>query len=121
MATTESAQNTSELPVQPDESDESQVVAQPRFRPSAGGWAARFAVAGAVIAFIFSLPMIVPDESAANLVITASIFACVGLSINMLTGYLGQLSLGHQAFFGVGAFVAATMSTTNKLPWKSVV
>ena len=117
MATTESAQNTSELPVQPDESDESQVVAQPRFRPSAGGWAARFAVAGAVIAFIFSLPMIVPDESAANLVITASIFACVGLSINMLTGYLGQLSLGHQAFFGVGAFVAATMSTTNKLPF----
>ena len=116
MATTESAQSTTELPVQSDESA-TQSVAQPRFRPSAGGWAARFAVAAAVIVFIFLLPIIVPDESAANLIISASIFACVALSMNMLTGYLGQLSLGHQAFFGIGAFVAATMVTTNKLPF----
>jgi branched-chain amino acid transport system permease protein len=37
--------------------------------------------------------------------------------MNMLTGYLGQLSLGHQAFFGIGAFVAATFVTTYELPF----
>ena len=116
MATTESAQSTTELPAQPDEAA-TPAAAQPRFRPSALGWAARFGVAAAVIVFIFLLPILVPDESAANLIISGAIFACVALSMNMLTGYLGQLSLGHQAFFGIGAFVAATMSTTNKLPF----
>ena len=114
MATTESAQATTEMPAQPQQG------AQPdtsRFRPSAGGWAARFAVAAAVVVFIFLLPLIVGDEAEANLIISAAIFACVALSMNMLTGYLGQLSLGHQAFFGIGAFVAATMVTVNELPF----
>ena len=115
MATTESDQSTTELPAQ--SSDSSTQAPAARFRPSAAGWAARYAVAAAIIAFIFLLPVIVPDESAANLVISAAIFACVALSMNMLTGYLGQLSLGHQAFFGIGAFVAATMVTSNGMPF----
>ena len=88
-----------------------------RFRPSAAGWAARYAFAAALVVFIFLLPVIVPDESAANLVVTAAIFSCVALSMNVLTGYLGQLSLGHQAFFGIGAFVAATVVTTHQMPF----
>ena len=118
MATTEAAQNTAELPVV---GDEPAVEATERFRPSAAGWAARFAVAGALVVFIFLLPLIVPDESAANLIISAAIFACVALSMNMLTGYLGQLSLGHQAFFGIGAFVAATVVTVHQLPFLAAV
>ncbi len=115
MATTESSHDTTELPVQPTE-DVLQ-TSTPRFRPSAAGWAARYGVAAALVVFIFLLPLIAPDESAANLIISAAIFACVALSMNMLTGYLGQLSLGHQAFFGIGAFVAATAVATYKLPF----
>ncbi len=118
MATTQSAQETTELPAQVDSSTQSTTG---RFRPSAGGWAARYAVAGGLIAFVFLLPLIVPDEAAANLVITAAIYGCVALSMNLLTGYLGQLSLGHQAFYGIGAFVAATMATTNGLPFLAAV
>jgi branched-chain amino acid transport system permease protein len=114
VAATEAAQSTAEIPVQPDPETPEPTE---RFRPSAAGWAARFAVAGAIVIFIFLLPIIVPDESAANLVISAAIFASVALSMNMLTGYLGQLSLGHQAFFGIGAFVAATIVTSNGLPF----
>ena len=116
MATTQDAQATTELPAQPD-TDAPVATPTERFRPSAAGWAVRFGVAAALIAFIFVLPVIVPDESAANLIVSAAIFACVALSMNMLTGYLGQLSLGHQAFFGIGAFVAATMVTTHKMPF----
>ena len=116
MATTDAGQTTAELPAQSQE-DEQQPVGTQRFRPSAAGWAARYAVAIGIVVFIFVLPLIVPDESAANLIISAAIFACVALSMNMLTGYLGQLSLGHQAFFGIGAFVAATIVTSNGLPF----
>ena len=113
-ATEEAAHNTAEIPVQ---ANIETAVPTERFRPSAAGWAARFAVAGALVIFIFLLPIIVPDEAIANLIISAAIFASVALSMNMLTGYLGQLSLGHQAFFGVGAFVAATVVTVHGLPF----
>jgi branched-chain amino acid transport system permease protein len=115
MATTESA-HTAEIPAQPDEETPAPANTE-RFRPSAGGWIARYGFAAGLIVLIFLLPVLVPDESAANLIISAAIFASVALSMNMLTGYLGQLSLGHQAFFGIGAFVAATIVTSNGLPF----
>jgi branched-chain amino acid transport system permease protein len=37
----------------------------------------------------------------------AAIYAIIGLSINIITGHAGQISLGHQAFVGIGAFMAA--------------
>ena len=37
----------------------------------------------------------------------AVIFGIVGLSLNVLLGYAGQISLGHQAFVGIGAFTSA--------------
>src|SRR5437879_1530967 len=35
------------------------------------------------------------------------IYGIIGLSFNVITGYAGQISLGHQAFVGIGAFAAA--------------
>jgi branched-chain amino acid transport system permease protein len=37
----------------------------------------------------------------------AVIFAVIGLSVNVITGHAGQISLGHQAFVGIGAFISA--------------
>ena len=37
------------------------------------------------------------------------IYAIALLGLNMLTGYNGQISLGHGAFFAIGAYVAAIM------------
>ena len=47
--------------------------------------------------------------------IMAGIFAVLALSLNLLLGYTGQLSLGHAAFFGIGAYAAALVSV--KLEW----
>ncbi len=47
--------------------------------------------------------------------IMAGIFAVLALSLNLLLGYTGQLSLGHAAFFGIGAY--ATGLLTVKLGW----
>lgn len=77
------------------------------FRPSPAGWAARLALPAALIAFVYTLPVLVPYDFQADLISLAAIFACVALSMNVLIGYLGQLSLGHQAFYGIGAFASA--------------
>ena len=41
----------------------------------------------------------------------AVIFAVIGLSLNVLIGYVGTISLGHQAFVGIGAFTSAYVVT----------
>lgn len=47
--------------------------------------------------------------------ITVSIFitiqAIVAYGLNIIVGYAGQISLGHAAFFGIGAYSAAILST----------
>ena len=40
----------------------------------------------------------------------AGIFAILALSLNLLLGYTGQLSLGHAAFFGIGAYASALLT-----------
>lgn len=96
---------------------ERQVRAQAReaFRPSTIGWMARVAVPALVVAGIFALPAAVPFAFQADIIGLAAIFGCVALSMNVLVGYLGQLSLGHQAFFGIGAFAAAIVSTDPRI------
>jgi len=47
----------------------------------------------------------------------AGIFALVALGLNLLTGYAGQISLCHAAFFGVGAYATALLTTKAGLPY----
>jgi branched-chain amino acid transport system permease protein len=69
----------------------------------------------AVVALV-SLPFVLSDYRVfqATLVIVSSI-ALLGL--NLLTGYGGQISLGHGALFGIGAYVAAILIQKWGLPY----
>lgn len=40
------------------------------------------------------------------------IFILLALSLNIITGYAGQPSIGHAAFFGLGAYFSAVMTST---------
>ena len=42
---------------------------------------------------------------------TIGIAAIAAIGLNILVGYTGQISLGHGAFFGVGAYAAAVLAT----------
>ena len=41
----------------------------------------------------------------------------MALGLNLLTGYAGQISLCHAAFFGVGAYATALLTTKAGLPY----
>ena len=45
-----------------------------------------------------------------NALITTGILIIAAMSLNLLLGFTGQLSLGHIAFFGIGAYVSALTS-----------
>ncbi|MFW5635667.1 MAG: branched-chain amino acid ABC transporter permease, partial [Thermodesulfobacteriota bacterium] len=40
-----------------------------------------------------------------------AIYAIVACGLNIIVGYAGQISLGHAAFFGIGAYTAALFAT----------
>ena len=49
-----------------------------------------------------------------------NILVVVGL--NLLMGYAGQISLGHAAFFGLGAYISAVLTTTYGFPiWPTIL
>jgi branched-chain amino acid transport system permease protein len=45
------------------------------------------------------------------------IFVLVALGLNLLTGYAGQISLCHAAFFGIGAYATAILTQKAGLPY----
>jgi len=48
---------------------------------------------------------------------TIGIAAIAVIGLNILIGFTGQISLGHGAFFGVGAYAAAILATTLNCPF----
>jgi len=70
---------------------------------------------GLLAAATLTLPFWLGDPYYLHVVIMAGIFGVLALSLNLLLGYTGQLSLGHAAFFGIGAYTSALL--TLKLEW----
>ena len=62
------------------------------------------------IAALGSVPLWLRDPYLMNALITSGIFIIAAMSLNLLLGFTGQLSLGHVAFFGIGAYVSALTS-----------
>lgn len=52
----------------------------------------------------------------AQIATLAAIYVILASSLNLLLGYSGLLSLGHQAFFGFGAYFSAYLTTEGGLP-----
>ena len=70
------------------------------------------------VAIAYWLLILVPrGETYAPIAADAAIYSIVGLSLNIIIGYTGQLSLGHQGFVGVGAFTAAYTLTVQDVPF----
>jgi len=62
------------------------------------------------LAFLLSVPVWLDDQYYLHILITTGIFTIAAMSLNLLLGFTGQLSLGHVAFFGIGAYTSALIS-----------
>lgn len=77
----------------------------------------------AFVALLASVPLWMTDSYILHVLITTGIFIIAAMSLNLLLGYTGQLSLGHVAFFGIGAYTSALVSLGFEItaPWGSPV
>ncbi len=80
----------------------------------------RFVVIGVAVLIALLLPFVIGSYRVFqfNLVL---VYAIVLLGLNILTGYNGQISLGHGAFYAIGAYVAAVMMDKWGVPYWATV
>jgi len=84
----------------------------------------RSQVLAAVVALVLSLlvPMVVQTDYKLQVLFRIYLFASLGLAWNLVGGYAGQLSLGHAAYFGAGAYGLALVSgKLGMSPWLAVL
>lgn len=71
-----------------------------------------------VLLFAVVLPHLLPNPFYVHIVVMMALFAVLGGAWNIIGGYGGQLSLGHAAFFGTGAYVSTLLVNAYGVsPW----
>lgn len=73
----------------------------------------------AVLAVILlALPLVVTSRFAIDIFIRVLLFAFIGVAWNLIGGYAKQLSLGHAAYFGLGAYTSTILQIDFGVsPW----
>lgn len=71
-----------------------------------------------LVGLILILPLVVKSPYIFTILILIGIYSIVSLGLCLLIGYAGQISLGHAAFFGIGAYTSGVLTTSFDLsPW----
>ncbi len=75
------------------------------------------------LAIVLALtPLLLRNPYHLGLLNLIGLFVIVVLGLNLFTGYAGQISLGHAAFFGLGAYGSAILTTTFSFPpWPAMI
>ena len=68
------------------------------------------------VAGLFSVPLWMTNQYVLHILVVTGIFIVAAMSLNLLLGYTGQLSLGHVAFFGIGAYASSLVSLGFNAP-----
>jgi branched-chain amino acid transport system permease protein len=74
----------------------------------------------ALLAVACLLPFVVADYQTFQLTFVL-IYAIALLGLNLLTGYNGQISIGHGAFFAIGAYGSAIMIDQFGMPYCATI
>lgn len=74
-------------------------------------------------ALVVSLPVLMPNNYFVTVVgVTIGLHIILAVSLNLFMGFAGQISLGHAAFFGMGAYTSAILTTRYGVnPWLAIL
>jgi branched-chain amino acid transport system permease protein len=71
---------------------------------------------------VFVLPIALGNNYYLMALNIAALNVIIVIGLNLLMGYAGQISLGHAAFFGFGAYLSAILTTAYGFPaWPTIL
>jgi branched-chain amino acid transport system permease protein len=77
---------------------------------------------GALALTMLALPLLVKNTFAIDILIRVLLFAFIGVAWNLMGGYAKQLSLGHAAYFGLGAYTSTILLVRYGVsPWIGIL
>ena len=82
-----------------------------------GGRALRIALPLVAAVLVLLVPLAVTDSFTLKVLTYAGVNVLVVVGLALLFGHAGQVSLGHSAFVGIGAYTCAYCAMQFKLPW----
>jgi branched-chain amino acid transport system permease protein len=87
-----------------------------------GAWSPRRLLAmAAVLAVGLALTLVLQERYHQRILILALVWATMGLGWNIISGYAGHTSFGHQVFFGIGAYVTVLLVIYLRVPpWAGI-
>src|SRR3989442_7478858 len=65
----------------------------------------------ALVVLLLAIPWLLPQRYFLRVVYLGLVYAVLALGLQLLVGSAGQLSLGHSAVYGTGAFTSAVPGT----------
>ncbi|MCX5894211.1 MAG: branched-chain amino acid ABC transporter permease [Proteobacteria bacterium] len=74
---------------------------------------------GSILIFalaVFLLPFFISNPYYLSILIFIGIYSIATMGLNLLMGYAGQISLGHGAFFGIGAYTSGILTVHYHVP-----
>src|SRR5262245_15463434 len=75
-----------------------------------------------IIAIGLALSLVITERYHQRILTLVFLWAAMGLAWNIISGYAGQISFGHQAFFGIGAYVTVLLAAKLGItPWLGMV
>ena len=86
-----------------------------KLKGTAAARAVRFS--GALFVAFAVLISLVTNSKTNGIFTEVAVYAMVGVSLTVLMGFTGQISLGHWGLAGVGAFSVANLFTRLGIPW----
>ena len=74
-------------------------------------------VLGLALAVAVGLPLVARSPYVLHVATLCAIYVVLTLSLNLITGFCGQFSLGHAGFYGIGAYTAGLLAVTFATPF----
>jgi branched-chain amino acid transport system permease protein len=73
-------------------------------------------------AILLCAPLLFKGGYLLNVLVFVGIHTILAVGLNLLLGYAGQISLGHAAFFGMGAYISGILTATYAVdPWLAMI
>ncbi len=64
-----------------------------------------------LVVLLLALPFLLQSQYLLRICVMIGVYSVLATSLNLVTGYTGQVSLGHAAFYAIGAYTSALLST----------
>ena len=70
-----------------------------------------------IAAVLIAVPLVIRNEFYINLASQILIYALLALSLNLLLGYGGMVSLGHASFLGLASYAAVLLLNAGSVSY----